>query len=212
MNKDQLRIKLDELHVPPGSYNLDGVFRGDCMILDFSNHLWHVYATDERGEYEKDNQFSSEQEAFKFIYESFKSWFNYDLRNLRRIYDLLQTRPHHKDKAFLEQNIFEKLGFELPPDFKSFYKMYDGAVGYIGKHTYIDIWRLEELEEINNQFYRALQKDFYLFAKSAINQGYAFSKSAPEIVEIQDMSKLDMPDFRFCAKDIDDFLLYLFDK
>jgi hypothetical protein len=47
MNKDQLRIRLDELQVPPCSYNLDGKFKGDRLILDFPNHQWHVYVTNE---------------------------------------------------------------------------------------------------------------------------------------------------------------------
>jgi hypothetical protein len=212
MDKDQLRIKLDELHITPSNYNLEGKFSDDCVILDYSNHLWHVYVTDERGKYQKDNQFSSEQEACTFIYNSFKSWFNYDLRDLQRIYGLLKKRPHRKNKAFLEQYIFDKLDFDLPPNFKSFYTLYDGAVGYVGKHTYIDIWRLEELEQINNQFNLASLGGFYFFAKSASNQGYSFSKKTPEIFEIQEMSKLETADFRFCGKDIDDFLLCLFDK
>jgi hypothetical protein len=87
-------------------------------------------------------------------------------------------------------------------------------LGYIGQHSYIDIWRLEDLLQRNKEYHiEETLSGFFLFAiNNKTNEGYTIKKKTSEIYEIKDLSKISLADCIFCAKDINEFLLYLFDK
>jgi hypothetical protein len=105
----------------------------------------------------------------------------------------------------------EQTGLELPSDYVSFLRQFDGGEGFIGSDAYAMFWRLGELDEMN----RAYQVDdyapgFLLFGSDGGGEAFAFdtrTKTMP-IVSIPFVG-MDVDSARVVASTFDDFLLKL---
>jgi hypothetical protein len=69
MNREDLKLKLDDLKVSPEFYSLEGNFLPDRIVLFHNYSKWEVCYFDERGNRDNEQIFSSENEACVFIYE-----------------------------------------------------------------------------------------------------------------------------------------------
>jgi hypothetical protein len=112
----------------------------------------------------------------------------------------------------LIKNVESQLSFTLPNEYKSFMIFSNGAEGSIGKNSYVALWSLDEIVELNkaysvNEFAHGL----VLFGSDGGNTAYAFDKRTPEIsvVEIPFII-MDLDDVEKCGKTFDDFLYYLY--
>lgn len=68
MNREELKIKLNELGIPSSWYSLYGDRIPDCTILECS-YKWELFDLGERGEIKKIGSFDSEEEACSHFYE-----------------------------------------------------------------------------------------------------------------------------------------------
>lgn len=74
------------------------------------------------------------------------------------------------------RNAEEALQVELPPDYVSFLRSYNGGEGTIGE-TYLVLWKAEELAEMN-QSYRATEfvPELLLIGSDGGGEAFAFDK------------------------------------
>ncbi len=49
-------------------------------------------------------------------------------------------------------NVEKRMNIEFPIGYKEFIKTYNGAEGEIGENSYIVIWKIEEIAELNNEY------------------------------------------------------------
>jgi hypothetical protein len=121
MNRQELKIELDKLHVPRSNYSLDGSIQTNASILDHAHGHWIIFSVDERGNRSEEKTFQSEDEACAYLLNKNKKWFNYDLRDIHKIYSLLYTRPVANSNMGWRQYFFSKLDFVCPDYFLRFY-------------------------------------------------------------------------------------------
>ena len=72
MDRKELKQKLDELGVNENYYSLQGELLPDRTVLYHSYHEWQVFYFDERGNKDRLEVFSTENEACQYIYEQLK--------------------------------------------------------------------------------------------------------------------------------------------
>jgi len=75
MNKEELRIRLNNEKIPVDRYSLEGGLPYDKICLSKSNDIWEVYYS-ERGEKFKLKVFDNEESACDYFY----SWLIEELR------------------------------------------------------------------------------------------------------------------------------------
>ena len=63
MNRDELKLKLDELGISSSDYSLDGTLRPMCAILFFEDPKWLTFEYDEHGHVLDKKQFDTEDQA-----------------------------------------------------------------------------------------------------------------------------------------------------
>jgi len=71
MNKEDLRLQLNLLHVKATDYSLDGLLKNDCVVLHQNYYKWEVLYIDEKGRREDEKIFNSESEACYYILKLF---------------------------------------------------------------------------------------------------------------------------------------------
>lgn len=73
MKKEELIEKLNELGVHPSSYSLGAIKNSDCVCVVHEGREWNVYYV-ERDKPSLLSSLSSEEEAYSFLFEQFKTW------------------------------------------------------------------------------------------------------------------------------------------
>jgi hypothetical protein len=68
MNRDELKVKLDELNIPVSNYSLYGIRNPDAIILE-CGFKWRIYGIDERGGEHEKAAFATESEACVYFYK-----------------------------------------------------------------------------------------------------------------------------------------------
>lgn len=77
-----------------------------------------------------------------------------------------------------------QLDFNFPKELIEFYKETDGAE-ILGDRSYISIWPLSELLELNNDYnVNEYAPDFFFFGSDGGDTGYAIQKNSGYIFEI----------------------------
>jgi hypothetical protein len=105
-----------------------------------------------------------------------------------------------------------QLSFMLPDEYKSFMRFSNGAEGSIGKNSYVALWSLEEIVELNKDYsVNEFVPGLVLFGSDGGNTAYAFDKRTPEIsiVEIP-LIVMDLDYVEKCGNTFNDFLYYLY--
>lgn len=106
-----------------------------------------------------------------------------------------------------------KFRIKFPEDYKEFLAISNGVSGFVGQ-SYLIIWPLEDLEEINqlasiNEFAPGL----ILFGSNGGGESYAFDARQADLsfVEFYDM-EMNLEKIRFCGYSFNEFLEHLFNK
>ncbi len=87
------------------------------------------------------------------------------------------------DKLFAD--LLRKLDFRMDTDYISFIKTKNGAEGLIGNNSYVLLWNIEELIDLNPYYEGGVDcKELFFFGSDGSNFGYAFDKKSGEIVGI----------------------------
>jgi len=68
MNRDELKVKLDELNIPISHYSLYGIRNPDTIILEWGIK-WRIFFFDEKGSEYKSVSFKTESEACEYFYK-----------------------------------------------------------------------------------------------------------------------------------------------
>jgi hypothetical protein len=73
MTRDELERKLATIGVHPNSYSLDGIRHCDCVCVVAGRRKWTVYYV-ERDKPRELGAFSAVEDAFEFVYATFRKW------------------------------------------------------------------------------------------------------------------------------------------
>ncbi len=108
--------------------------------------------------------------------------------------------------------IQQQLDFELPADFISVFKEFNGGEGEVGKNSWIELFPLEELIETNNAYSLLMDQvpHLFLFGKDAADTGYAFDKTKKTYHSFGLMSNFETDYIDFCGNNFQEFLEYLY--
>lgn len=123
---------------------------------------------------------------------------------------------HRKDKGASASEIKlieQKISFKLPADYKDFLTLANGAVGPIGKNSYLDLWSLSEAVEANEAYeINRLAADLFAFSSTGGGEGFAFNKGLETGIVQFPFADLN-PDARILiSRSFSDFLLHYEDR
>lgn len=93
---------------------------------------------------------------------------------------------------------FSSNGFPVSEDFIEFYSKFNGGSGEIGEDVYIEIWKLSELMELNEQYEVSENIDNVLIFGSDggdMALGYDYKSKSYLIVPFIGMGFLEKPDY-----------------
>ena len=79
----------------------------------------------------------------------------------------------------------------LPDDYKEFIKEHNGGEGYVGGLSYINLWKIEEIAELNESYeVKEYTPDFVYFGSDGGDMAYAmdFSEEKVRYIEFPFMS------------------------
>jgi hypothetical protein len=210
MNKKQLKEKLDILNVPESSYSLDGNLFIDGISLYNSYNDWIVMSINEKGG-RHEEVFKSEDKACEYILEIFNRAYNYHERDFKKIFQNLLPRPYLNLQE--KGDFWKKVDFHLPAKFADFYRRYNGLQGKIGQNTLIEFWKIENIINHNSPGYILNPNNQYLlFGEDRMSFYYAFGKTSPGIYQIKKSHDIKVEQTEFAARDLDEFLVYLYDR
>jgi hypothetical protein len=72
MNKNELKMELEKLKIPPEFYSILEGIKPDAIILDHYHGIWKTFYFSERGESHDERLYISEDEACQYVFERFK--------------------------------------------------------------------------------------------------------------------------------------------
>lgn len=126
-----------------------------------------------------------------------------DLRSLARGLELNEGTPADRVAA-----VQTTLGVTFPDDLVAFLRESNGAEGIIGD-GYLNLFRVEELVELNEIRERWVDRRLVLFASDGGGESYVFDTSVdpPRILEIRDST--DPEDERLVGTTLADLLRYV---
>jgi len=115
---------------------------------------------------------------------------------------------------YLINQVQKDLDFILPPDYISIIKEFNGGEGEIGNNSWLFLFPIEELLEVNQDYVLLMEQipDYFLFGKDAADTGYAFHKVVKSIHSFGLMSNFDTDPIEFCGNSFFDFVKYLYEK
>ncbi len=113
----------------------------------------------------------------------------------------------------LIDSVEQKIGVKFPADYKKFLLMSNGVSGFVGK-SYLLIWALEEIVEINQQAsVNEFAPGLILFGSDGGGMSYALDTRDPifSIVEVPNIG-MSLDEVKFCGSSLHEFLVYLLNK
>lgn len=117
------------------------------------------------------------------------------------------------EKATTEDNIntIEKeYIFSIPSDFKEFLKNSNGGEGSVGENSYLSIFPIEDIQEINSEYeINSYLPHLIMFGTNRGGTGYAFDNKGT-FFEL-DLSDLNEENLIKCGTSWEYFLEYLWD-
>lgn len=80
----------------------------------------------------------------------------------------------------------EATGLTLPADYKEFLRRMNGGEGFIGKESYLILWKVEELEKFNREYEVGDYCDgLLLFGSSGGGEAYGFDTRQTQYPVVQ---------------------------
>lgn len=80
----------------------------------------------------------------------------------------------------------QKLGVKFPDDYKEFIQKNNGGEGSIGGYSYISIWKIEDVIELNELYeVKEYTPNFVYFGSDGGDMAYAFDFSSEECKYIE---------------------------
>ncbi len=101
-----------------------------------------------------------------------------------------------------------KHGIEFPPEYKGFLAETNGADGWIGDDTYVILWKLEDLAELNRTYGTAkYAPGVFLIGSDGGGEGIAFDmRATPPQVVLLPFVGMDITQLRVVGRNFDEFL------
>lgn len=135
----------------------------------------------------------------------------------KSIEDYLKHLENGDAAELADSTIWEvqsNLDFKLPPDYLAVIKMYNGGEGEVGEESYLNLFSLEELEEVNADYAFLMNDipDYFLFGKDAADTGYAFHKMNYTYHSFGLMSSFDTDPMVLCGNNFKEFIEYLYNR
>lgn len=132
--------------------------------------------------------------------------------NIKKYLDNFEPEDHVVLTDTVIQNVQKLLNFKLPPDYIEFIRFYNGAEGEIGDNSYLCLFGIEELKEVNSDYVLLVEQipDYYLFGKDAADTGYAFHKLKHSYHEFGLMSDFENDSVNFCGNSFYEFIQFLY--
>lgn len=110
----------------------------------------------------------------------------------------------------------KKTNFIFPTDYLEFMQFSNGGEGDVGENSYLILWSLSELPEINIDFsnsslYPIFFSKYFFFGRSAGPTLYAFNKQDGSIFEIPEIG-IDEKVIKVIATTFTEFIKYLYSQ
>lgn len=106
------------------------------------------------------------------------------------------------------------LDFDIPEDYIEIMGEHDGGEGEIGTSSWLQLFPLEELLSVNEDYNLLMEQipDLFLFGKDAADTGYAFHKFDKTFHSFGLMSNFETDHIDFCGNNFLQFLEHLYSK
>lgn len=112
-------------------------------------------------------------------------------RTLSSLIARLETNPPAEES--LIQQIETKIGVSFPADYRDFLLTSNGAEGSLGSASYIQLWRVQDIPELNSI---AKASEFapglVLFGSDGGSMSYAFDTRTPENIQYVELPDIPM--------------------
>jgi hypothetical protein len=131
-------------------------------------------------------------------------------KNLRKMIDGLELRKAATIDAI--NNFENSSGINLPNEYKAFLKTTNGGEGFIGKNSYVMLWAVEELLELNESYaVDEFAPGLLIFGSNGGGEAYAFDTRSKnmEIVQVPFVG-MDLDLLQNLAVTFDDFIKKLY--
>ena len=115
--------------------------------------------------------------------------------------------------GFKQVDYIKDWGFTPPDDYIDFMTEFIEGEGPIGENSWLTLWRVDELAEINRS--NIIMEDvpeYFLFGKDAADTGYAFNKSYKTYHSFGLMSDIENDDIVYLGKNFLTFIKNLQDE
>lgn len=111
----------------------------------------------------------------------------------------------------LIKNVQDQLDFVLPNDYTDLMKAFNGGEGEIGENSWLCLFPIEELIEINDDYELLMEQipDYFLFGKDSADTGFAFHKQKLTVHSFGLMSNFKTDPIEFCGNNMMEFVQYL---
>ena len=106
------------------------------------------------------------------------------------------------------------LNYILPEQYKMFMLISNGAEGIIGKHSYLVIWPIDQITELNKEYaVNEFTPGLMYFGSDGGGMAYAFDNRMKEtpIVEFP-FESVNIQDAKLCGNTFNEFLRNLYDR
>lgn len=79
-------------------------------------------------------------------------------------------------------NAESSLGYALPKEYKEFLEKTNGAEGFVGDNSFVNLWRAEELQKLNADYeVENYAPGFLIFGSDGGGEAFAFDLTAPNM-------------------------------
>jgi hypothetical protein len=107
-----------------------------------------------------------------------------------------------------------KSGLRLPDEYLGFLKVSDGVEGFVGEHSYLVLWPIEQLLKLNEDYeVEEFAPGLLIFGSDGGDTAYAYDTRSEEmpIVEVPFIG-MNLEAVTTCGTTFVDFLQYLHDQ
>lgn len=106
-----------------------------------------------------------------------------------------------------------ELNMKFPEEYEDFLLKFNGAEGKIGKYSYLELWNLDKVIDMNKEeSVKEFTPNFLYFGSDGSDLAYAFNYDSLVSTNIVEMpiQSVDLKDAKFCASDFNEFIMNRF--
>jgi hypothetical protein len=106
------------------------------------------------------------------------------------------------------KDVERKVGFRFPVEYREFMLMTDGAEGVLGTNSYLVIWHIGEVIELNEGYaVEEFTPGIFYFGSDGGGMAFAFDTREEQIPIVEfPVESINIEDVRLCGKTFNDFL------